>query len=165
MGKKKRVRKPVEYSMAELKQLMDSKASELSELKSRRADLKRELDEVDRQIQLTEGRPRKKSGVAKKTARGGVSAGGRGRKKKVSRKGRRTRPRNERSAKSYAEEILRSEPKGLPLKELADRILESGYKSNAASFKTTLYQTLYNARKTGKTFDFNEKTGRWFVRS
>ena len=164
MAKKKRVPKPADYSLAELKQLVDSKASELNDLKARRAEVQKELNELDRQIQQTEGRPRK-SATAKKRATGGAAARvSGGRKKKVARKGKRTRAKNPQSAKKYAEEILRSEPKGLPLNELADRIIASGYKSNSTSFKNTLYQSLYSARRAGKTFDYNEKTGRWIVR-
>jgi hypothetical protein len=165
MAKKKRVRKPDELSLAQLQLLLDTKASELNELKSKRAEVQKELNQLDRQIQETECRKRKGGGFRKKTARGAGSVGASPRrKKKVARKGKRKRARNEHSAKSYAEEILRNEPKGLQLEELADRVLASGYKSNSTSFKNTLYQSLYNARKAGKTFDYNEKTRRWTVR-
>lgn len=96
---------------------------------------------------------------------GGASTGAPAkRKKKVSKKGKRTRAKNTRSAKSYAQEILKKEPQGLPLEELANKILASGYKSNSTSFKNTLYQSLYNDRKTGKTFNYNDKTGLWTLR-
>ena len=160
MAKKKRVKKPDDYTIAQLQQLLDSK------LKSKRDELQKQLDELDQLISKTEGVSKKRGGYRKKKARGASSSVGAParRKKKVSRKGRRRRARNERSAKSYAEEILQNESKGLPLDELADRILAQGYKSNSTSFKNTLYQSLYNARRAGKTFDYNEKTGRWVLR-
>ncbi len=163
MAKKKRARKPDELSIAQLKALMDEKSSELSELKSQRAELQKQLSELDRKIQETEGRRRKKKSVAKKTARG-AAAGYGTKKKKVSRKGKVKRAKNTKSAKQYAKEILSNEPKGLTLNELADRILASGYNSNSKNFKSPLYQSLYNDRRAGKTFNFNEKTGRWTLR-
>lgn len=39
MAKKKRVRKPDELSLAQLQELMDNKASELSELRAKRAEV------------------------------------------------------------------------------------------------------------------------------
>jgi hypothetical protein len=160
--KKKRVRKPTELSLAQLKQLVDSKSSELSDLKAKRAEVQKELNELDKQISETQGVKRKKKAtLPKKTARGGAVAK---RKKKVARKGKGTRAKNTKSAKGYAQEILAKEPKGLTLKELAARVLANGYKSNSDNFTNTLYQSLYASRKAGKIFDFNDKTGCWVLR-
>lgn len=160
MAKKKRVRKPQDFSLAQLQLLMESKTSELSELKAKRAQLKRELDGLDQQIEETEGSGRRRGAMGRRTA----GAGNGRRRKKVARKARRTRAKNKKSAKAYAIEVLKAAPQGLPLDQLANKILDSGYKSNSASFKNTLYQTLYNARKAGKTFNYNEKTGHWVLR-
>jgi len=161
MAKKKRVRKPSDYSLAQLQELMETKASELNELKSRRAALQKELDNLDELIQETEG-------VGARSVTGGRKTAGMVKspatKKKVTRKKKVARAQNKRSAKSYAEEILRNEPEGLTLDELADRVLEQGYKTNSANFSNTLYQSLYNDRKKGKTFKYSDKTGKWTVK-
>ncbi len=165
MAKKKRVPKPSDLSLAQLKELMDEKSSELSELRSQRAELQRQLNDLDQQIREAEGGRRKKKSVAKKTARGGMPAASAGRKKKkVSKKKKGTRAKNVKSAKQYAIDILKNEPRGLTLNDLADRILESGYKTKSKNFKSPLYQSLYNDRKSGKNFNFNEKTGLWTLR-
>jgi methionine salvage enolase-phosphatase E1 len=134
----------------------------LSDLKAKRAEVQKELNELDKQISETQGVKRKKKAtLPKKTARGGAVAK---RKKKVARKGKGTRAKNTKSAKGYAQEILAKEPKGLTLKELAARVLANGYKSNSDNFTNTLYQSLYASRKAGKIFDFNDKTGCWVLR-
>jgi hypothetical protein len=160
MAKKKRVKKPQDLTLAQLQQMVESKASEVSGLKARRADLQKELDNLDRLIQQTEGTGARRRGRGRPpgTARMGAP------RKKVARKAKRTRAKNKKSAKAYAVEILKATPQGLPLDQLANKILESGYKSNSASFKNTLYQSLYNARKAGKTFNYNDKTGHWVLR-
>ena len=162
MAKKKRVPKPDELSLARLKELMDEKSSELSDLKSQRAELQRQLNDLDRRIQETEGGRRKKKAAAKKTA-GAETAGvaTKKKKKKVTRKKKLNRAKNVKSAKQYAKEILSKEPQGLTLNDLADRILSSGYQTKSKNFKAPLYQSLYNDRKAGKTFAYNEATGRW----
>jgi hypothetical protein len=165
MAKKKRVRKPSEYSLAQLQMLVESKASELSELKAQRAQAQKELEQLDRLIQQTEGVTGQKTRLAKKSVMGADSAESPARrKKKVAKKGKRSRAKNERSAKSYAQEILKKESQGLPLDKLAEKILASGYKSNSTSFKNTLYQSLYNSRKAGKIFNYNDQTGLWTLR-
>ncbi|MCA9067550.1 MAG: hypothetical protein KDA84_01415, partial [Planctomycetaceae bacterium] len=90
----------------------------------------------------------------------------RAKKKKVSlkKKKKKAAGQNKGSVKVFAEEVLKKEPDGLPLDDLAQRILDSGYKTSSTNFKLTLYQSLYNARKAGKTFDYNEKTSKWVLR-
>lgn len=165
MAKKKRVRKPDDLTLAQLQQLMDERSSELSELKSQRSELQKQIKELDRQIRQTEGVGAKTRGPGRKKSYGAATTKSPTRKKKkVARKGKRTRPKNEKSAKGYAEEILRGEPKGLKLNDLADRILAAGYKSNSSNFTNTLYQSLYKDRQEGNTFSFNDKTGLWTVK-
>lgn len=167
MAKKKRVKKPSDLSLAQLQQLVDNKASELSELKAERAALQKQLDELDRQIQETEGVAGKKKSVAKKKATGGTAPKkktvGR-KKKKVAIRKKKAGRKNKGSAKDFAAQVLAKESDGLPLDELAQRILDSGYKTSSTNFKNTLYQSLYNDRKAGKTFDYNEKTSKWVLR-
>ena len=47
-------------------------------------------------------------------------------------------------------EILGKEKIGLPLKDLANRMLESGYKTTSTNFSMARYQVLQNARNKGK---------------
>ena len=49
-------------------------------------------------------------------------------------------------------------------KELANRMLESGYKTTSTNFSVALYQVLHNARNKGETFDVDAKTGNWVLR-
>jgi len=162
MAKKKSVPKPNELSLAQLQQLIENKASELSELKAKRAELQKELNELDRLIQQTEGASAMKTVAKKKVARS-TTAGASTKKKKVAKK-KRTRVKNQQSAKAYAMEILGKEAKGLPLNQLADRILASGYQTESEDFKITLYQSLYKDRKAGKTFNYSDKTGHWTLK-
>lgn len=172
MAKKKRVKMPSDLSLAQLKQLVDNKASELSELKAERAALQKQLDELDQRIRETEGVGTKKKSVGKKKAKGGTATkktaakktGAKKKKKVAIRKKKKGTRQNQGSAKDFAASVLKNEPEGLPLDELAQRILESGYKTTSSNFKNTLYQSLYNDRKAGKTFDYNEKTSKWVLR-
>ncbi len=58
MAKKKRVKKPVDYSLAQLQQLVESKQSELSDRKAKRAELQKQLSELDQRISQAEGNGR-----------------------------------------------------------------------------------------------------------
>ena len=74
------------------------------------------------------------------------------------------RAKNERTAKDWAIEILGKEKKGLPLKDVANRMPETGSKPTFTNFSMALYQVLHNARKKGEMFDVDAKTGNWVVR-
>ena len=74
------------------------------------------------------------------------------------------RAKNERTAKDWAIKILGKEKNGLPLKDLANRMVETGYKAASSNFSVPLYQVLHNARNKGETFDVDAKTGNWVVR-
>lgn len=166
MAKKKLVRKPANLSLAELKQMVESRSSELSALKTQRAELQKAIDELDKSIAETEGTGGT-GGTGKRRGRppGAAAAASAGiPRKKAARKVKRPRPKNEKSQKDYAIEVLEAAPQGLPLNQLAAKILETGYKSNSKNFQNTLYQMLYNSRKAGKTFNYNEKTGNWVLR-
>ena len=154
MAKKKRVKKPVDYSLTQLQQLVESKQSELTNLKTKRAEIQKELNELDQLIAQTEG-----NGRAVATP---VSTKPADRRRNVSPS--RSEPRMSRTAKDWAIEILGQEKKGLPLKDLANRMLESGYKTTSTNFSVALYQVLHNARNKGETFDVDAKTGNWVLR-
>jgi hypothetical protein len=74
------------------------------------------------------------------------------------------RAKNDRTAKEWAIEFLGQEKNGLPLKDLANRMLEGGYKTTSTNFSVALYQVLHNARNKGETFDVDAKTGNWVLR-
>ena len=154
MAKKKRVKKPVDYSLAQLQQLVESKESELADLKAKRAEIQKQLNELDQQISQTEG---KGQAVAKPVAAKPAAT----KKKRFLAK---KRPKNQKTAKEWAIEILGKEKSGLSLKDLSSRILEGGYKTTSANFSLSLYQVLYNAKNKGDSFDVDAKTGNWVLR-
>lgn len=148
-AKKKRVKKPVNYSLAQLQQLVASKQSELDDLKAKRDELQKQLNQLDQQISQAEGNGRAiATPVATKT-----------RATKEKRVAVKKRAKNERTAKDWAIEILEQEKKGLPLKDLANRMLESGYKTTSTNFSMALYQVLHNARNKGETLMWMRKRG------
>ena len=154
MAKKKRVRKPTDYSLAQLQQLVETKQSELADLKVKRAELQKELNELDQLISKAEGNGR---AVAKPVSpKPGVT-----KKKRVAIK---KRAKNQKTAKEWAIEILGKEKNGLPLKDLANKLLEGGYKTTSTNFSVALYQVLHNARNKGETFNVDAKTGNWVLR-
>ena len=63
----------------------------------------------------------------------------------------------------WAIEILGKAKNGLPLKDLANRMLEGEDKTTSTNFPVALYQVLHNARNKGGTFDVDAKTGNWVV--
>ena len=152
--KKSSVRKSADFSLNQLQELVQSKQSELASLKAKRAELQKELNELDKLILQTEGTGR---AVAKPVSTKPAAK----KKKRVAIK---KRAKNTRTAKDCAIEILGKEKKGLRLKELANQVLASGYKTNSTNFSVALYQVLHNARNKGETFDVDEKTGNWVLR-
>jgi hypothetical protein len=69
------------------------------------------------------------------------------------------RARNERTAKDWAIEILGQEKNGLTLKVLANRMLESGYKTTSTNFSVAQYQALHNAKNKDETFECGCENG------
>jgi hypothetical protein len=59
----------------------------------------------------------------------------------------RRRPRNAKTLIESVTETLAKHKKGLRLRDLANKLLESGYKTSSANFKNTLYQCLYHSDK------------------
>jgi chromosome segregation ATPase len=101
MDKKKRVKKPVDYSLAQLQQLVESKQSELADLKAKRDELQKQLNELDQRISQPEGNGRAiVAPVSMKTRAT--------KKKRVAVK---KRAKNKRTAKDWAIEILGQEEK------------------------------------------------------
>jgi hypothetical protein len=70
-----------------------------------------------------------------------------------------TKPRlqNAMPLRQVVQEVLKRSRKGLPLANLHDRVLASGYKTGSKNFKNILYQCLYNE----KEFVHDPTTGRY----
>ncbi|MGE3314371.1 MAG: hypothetical protein AB7O26_04585, partial [Planctomycetaceae bacterium] len=108
---------------ADLEKLLNKRRSVLDALTSRRDKLQKDLEKVERRIVSLEGR----SGAA------------------GSLKARRKRPKNSQSLAAVVEEVLSRSKNGLPLAELSEKVLATGYKSGSSNFKNVLYQCLYNS--------------------
>jgi hypothetical protein len=116
------VRGAVDLSVASLERLLNKRKSTLEALESRREKLQKDLVKVEQKISSLEGR------------RGAAATGSR----------RRKRPKNSKSLASVVTEVLARSKNGLPLSELSEKVLATGYKSGSSNFKNVLYQCLYN---------------------
>jgi len=130
---------PKDLSVVELERLLNSRKSQLGELLKKRDKLRRELAQMERQIAELSGQ------------RGGAGPPGR----------RGARVKNERSLREYVVEILGKSKKGLTLVELAQKVLDAGYKSDSANFRNVLYQCVYNT----KDLYHDELTGTYRMKS
>lgn len=108
-------------SLAELNQIMESRRADLQKLRKERSDLQRELDRVDRQIFRIEG------------------AGGR--------RGGNGRVRNEKSLNDTIEDVLRAGGKPMPVGDIMEGVLKTGYRSNSANFRGIVNQTLIKDKR------------------
>ena len=112
------------YTVIQLERILDRKRSKLDGLVKQQERLQKQLATVEDRI----------------TAIGGTrSESTRGRKI-------RKRPKNDRPLIAVVIDVL-SQPdnkKGLKLKELADAVLATGYKTFSDKFVNTLYQCVYN---------------------
>lgn len=115
-------RAQVSYSVAELEKILDERKGQLQDLAKRRDQAQKELDKIDSEIQDLVG----PGGTIGKFRR------------------RRRRVKNDMSLRSVVKEILGKNKKGFTLADLADKVTETGYKSNSRNFRNVLYQCLYN---------------------
>lgn len=132
-------------SIAQLEALISTRKSKLSSLYQRREQVKKQLAAIEAEIAAAEG-----------------SVAGRGRPAHFARaKGAdKRRPpvekaQNAKSLKRYVEEVLATNKKGLTIGEIQEAVLKSGYITNSANFKNTLYQCLYHNEK---SFTLDKKT-------
>ena len=112
-------------SVAQIEQVLEQQKSLLHQLTSKRDSLLTELKDLDKQIHVLAGK----------------RARGRGRIARIP-TGRRVR--NEKSLRALLGEILAKHKKGLTKKELMEKVLATGYKSNAKNFGMVVYLNLYN---------------------
>ena len=125
-----------ELTLAQLERMVAKRRSSLESLQKKRRNLLKELERLDKQIASLQG-PRG-------NARPGTYA---------------QRARNEKSLQTVVAEILTKSKKGLTLRALAERVLESGYKTNSNNFQNVLYQCLYNSKR----FEHDPSTGNYVI--
>ena len=136
------------YTVAQLEQMLSERREKLAELESRRDLLQAELTSVESQIAAEQSgsapasvpRPAKISRKAKPAGAG--------------------RKRKQPSLKSLVLDILEKSKKGMTLSELSDKVLATGYSSNATNFKTVLYQSLYSLKQDSVDYDSESKVYR-----
>jgi hypothetical protein len=119
-------------SLAELESMLKEQKNRLDSLKRKQKDLKSDLDNVNQEIALLEGRGGRRG---RPPGSGGV--------KTV----RRRRAKNAKPLKGYVIDVLNANKKGLTLQQISDKVQEAGYKSKSKSFKNVLYQCLYHNKE------------------
>lgn len=137
---------PNSLSLAQLQALIESRKSAVSSLYEKRKQVARQLADLDAEIAAAEGKGGATRGRPAHFARG---------KAAVKRRGPVQRAQNEKSLKTYVEEALAGNKKGLTIGEIQAVVLKNGYTTNSANFKNTLYQCLYH---NDKTFILDKKT-------
>ncbi len=130
-----------EWTVSALEQMLMRKQAQLQTLTRRRDALLGKLAKIDEAITRLTGQ-RGESGF------------------KVRRRIRR-RPKNERPLTEVVMEVLEKNKPGLSLRDLAEQVFATGYKSNSGNFNNVLYQCLYNNRK---TIVHDAKTGAYRLR-
>jgi len=111
-----------DLTVAQLEKILQKRRAKLQGLIQKRARLLKQVAHLEQQI----------------VAIGGVVAEG-GKAKKT-----RRRPRNAKTLIVAVREVLSQHKKGLTLRDLADKLLASGYKTSSTNFQNTLYQCLYH---------------------
>ncbi|MGQ0635287.1 MAG: hypothetical protein ACT4QC_11800 [Planctomycetaceae bacterium] len=110
---------PTRLSVLELERLLGRQRQRLRKLMVRRERLKKELARIEIEI---------------------ASVGGPFRESRSSRR----RPKNKTTLLQAVIGVLGQHKKGLPLRELADKVRSGGYKTISANFENTIYQVIYN---------------------
>jgi len=110
------------FTVAQLERMLFRKTAALERLMRQRALLEKKLAHVERRIVEIGG------------VSGAQSAG-----RMI-----RRRPKNPMTLLAAVIEMLGQHQNGLTLRELAGKLLDSGYKTSSADFQNTLYQCLYH---------------------
>ncbi|MGE5191458.1 MAG: HTH domain-containing protein [Deltaproteobacteria bacterium] len=111
-----------DFTVAQLEKILVRKKGTLEKLMRQRSQLQKKLAQVERRI---------------------VEIGGSVRERGKPRPPRR-RPKNPKTLLAAVSEILAQHKKGLTLRDLANKLLQSGYKTSSTNFPNTLYQCLYH---------------------
>jgi hypothetical protein len=112
-----------DLTVVQLERILERKRSRLDGLLKRRERLQKQLSSVEGRI----------------NAIGGNRLEGGTKTRKV-----RKRPKNDRPLIAVVIDVLGQHKKGLTLKELSAKVLETGYKTYSDKFENTVYQCLYN---------------------
>jgi septal ring factor EnvC (AmiA/AmiB activator) len=110
-------------NIAQLEQILNNRRTEVGRLSKQRKDLQRKLDALDREIERVGGN-------------GSVSGGKRG-----------TRARNDQSLAETIEQVMRGVGKPMGVGDITAAVEATGYRSNSASFRAIINQTLIKERK------------------
>lgn len=133
-------RQATNLSVSDLERLLDSRRTQLDRLVKKRERLQRDLDRIQQKISGLEGA---------RLARGP-------KRRKLGR-----RVKNAKPLRAYVLDVLGKSKKGFSLADLEQKVLEAGYQSKSAKFRTVLYQCLYNTE--GIVHD--ENTGAYRLQS
>jgi hypothetical protein len=98
--------------------MLQQRRSELSELRKQRAGMERDIAKLDRRIELL----------------GGGKARGR-------------RGRNSQSLTAIMEDVLTKSGKPMPVGDIMDKVLSSGYRTSSANFRGIVNQTLIKDKR------------------
>ncbi|MDB5173036.1 MAG: hypothetical protein JWO87_342 [Phycisphaerales bacterium] len=109
-------------NIAQLEQILNNRRSELNKLAKQRKDAQRKLDAIEREIDRVGGN-------------GSLPSGRRG------------RARNEKSLADTIEEVMRGVGKPMGVGDITSAVQATGYRSNSASFRAIINQTLIKERK------------------
>ncbi|MCC6910298.1 MAG: hypothetical protein IT430_20380 [Phycisphaerales bacterium] len=139
-------------STAELRRELDRRASQLGQVESRRRQLESELAHIDAEIAAL-------GGTAASIPSSGARPRGRVARRGVGRsKAARTRSMNKTTLTAALQDALKG--KVLSVGDAAEAVLRSGYKTNAANFRTMVNLTLLKRKDLFK----KQGRGRYTVR-
>lgn len=139
-------------SLAQLEALIRNRKARLEGLVRRRESLVKQIATIDEQIATEQGA----GGMRGRGGAGRITSTGRIRGDAVA-----TRVQNAKPLKEFVVDVLKASKKGLTLQEIQEAVLKSGYKTNSANFKNTLYQCMYHNEpsfpldKVNKTYKYS----------
>ncbi len=116
-----------EYSVAQLERMLTERKNRLDGLRRKQERLRTELDKVEDEIAVLEGRR-----ASSRFPRQPIN-----------------RAKNDKPLHQHVVEALTKNKKGLTLSGLAEKVLEAGYKTTSTNFNNVLYQCLYNSDRIG----------------
>jgi len=114
---------PAPLSIADLERILDERRDQVQTLLRKQEKLQKDIAKLDAEIQDAMN-PNAPIGRAKRRG---------------------PRVKNETSLRTVVEGILAKSKKGLSLSDLANKVTETGYKSNSRNFKNVVYQCVYNS--------------------
>ena len=111
-------------TLSQLERLLDQRRRDLAKLQRQRSRIQKRLDTIDAKIH----------------AAGGTAGGGRG-------SAGRSRVRNELSLQDAIHHVLSKTSGPMPVGDIMDKVLATGYKSKSANFRGIVNQTLIKDKR------------------